>query len=901
MSSRPVLIGGKRGVQERATETRELLTSHKSRITSRGISVGRISGGNALISSDSKSRSPIFKAGANERGKKRMRSKWLRFEFGMKLAANKPGVIGHFDNFDIHAIGRPAGNAESGAGERLLVLAIKFVAMAMALGDLQRAVGLMRKRAGFEFARPRPKPHRAAHFVHAEQFAQFVNHAIRSRGIELRAIRIFNSRHLPCVLNRRALHAETNPKEWNFLLARISNRLNHPGNAALAESARHQNAVGVAQQPVCRGGRIKILRFDPFEDHALPVRKAAMNQRLAQTLVRVLELHVLPHHADVHFTLRMLQRLEHRQPATQIARRRFEAQQSENLLVESLGRKRHRHLINISNVGCRYHARFMHVAEKRDFALQIAAQLPVAAANQNIGLNSDAEQFLHAVLRRLGFQFAGGGDKRYQREMNEQNILRSHLQAHLPNRFQEWKRLNIADRAADFNDHHVDSIRNFAERSFNFVGDVRNHLHRLAQVIAAALFRDNRFVEAASRPIVVARQMRIGEALVVPQVQIGLRAVVRHKHFAVLIGRHRAGINVQVWIALLEGDFKTAAFEETTDGGGRDAFAQGRYYAAGYKDVFRGGPQSARIPPLESAYSALCSETRRVSNRVQKLFSRRANSTASGSAEFLQNFFHALDVRRHVNADRVVIRFHTANPETIFEPPQLFKLLHRLELAGRKSRKFEQRVSTESVKPHMLPMMRRSSSLRIAHPRNRRPRKIQAIPVKIAHNFHDVRIHHVIPLRNRRARRRNLDRIIVNHFGDDGINCAGIDERLVALDIYVDFSFQVRGDFGDAVRTGTMIAPGEDGFAAELLNSLLNAVIIRGDHYARHASSPACPLHDVLEHGTACNRRQRLTWQSGRGVSRRNYGENLHLGASILRVHGDRQLFLLKLSLTPMR
>ena len=215
----------------------------------------------------------------------------------------------------------------------------------------------------------------------------------------------------------------------------------------------------------------------------------------------------------------------------------------------------------------------MDVAEKRDFALQIAAQLPVAAANQNIRLNSDAQQFLHAVLRRLCLQFAGRGDKRHQREMNEQNILRTHLQAHLPNRFQEWKRLNVTHRAADFNDHHVNRIRNLAECSFNFVGDVRNHLHSLSEVIAAPLFRDNRFVEAASRPIVVARQMRIGEALVVPQVQIGLRAVVRHKHFAVLIGRHRAGINVQVWIALLEGDFKTAAFEETSDGGSGDAFA----------------------------------------------------------------------------------------------------------------------------------------------------------------------------------------------------------------------------------------------------------------------------------------------------------------------------------------
>src|SRR6201993_168309 len=203
--------------------------------------VGR--GFGAFLSYNPKSRSPILKTGAHERGKKRMRGKRLRFEFRMKLAANEPGMLRHFDNFDIHAIGRPASDAETGARQRLLVLAIKFVAMAMALGDFEHSISLMRKRAGLQSARPRPKPHRAAHLVHTEQFAQFVNHAIRGRRIELGAVGIFNSRNLPRVLDRSALHSQTNPEERNFLLARIRNRLNHSGNAALAEPARNEHPV----------------------------------------------------------------------------------------------------------------------------------------------------------------------------------------------------------------------------------------------------------------------------------------------------------------------------------------------------------------------------------------------------------------------------------------------------------------------------------------------------------------------------------------------------------------------------------------------------------------------------------------------------------------------------------
>jgi len=68
--------------------------------------------------------------------------------------------------------------------------------------------------------------------------------------------------------------------------------------------------------------------------------------------------------------------------------------------------------------------------------------------------------------------------------------------------------------------------------------------------------------------------MGVGETLVVAQIEIGFSAVVGDKHFTMLIRRHRSRINVQIGVALLEGDFQAAAFEETSDGGGRDAFSE---------------------------------------------------------------------------------------------------------------------------------------------------------------------------------------------------------------------------------------------------------------------------------------------------------------------------------------
>ena len=57
------------------------------------------------------------------------------------------------------------------------------------------------------------------------------------------------------------------------------------------------------------------------------------------------------------------------------------------------------------------------------------------------------------------------------------------------------------------------------------------------------------------RPVVMLswrRRRAAGEALVVAEVEIGLRAVVGDEHLAVLVGRHRARIDVEIGIELAQ-------------------------------------------------------------------------------------------------------------------------------------------------------------------------------------------------------------------------------------------------------------------------------------------------------------------------------------------------------------
>ena len=91
----------------------------------------------------------------------------------------------------------------------------------------------------------------------------------------------------------------------------------------------------------------------------------------------------------------------------------------------------------------------------------------------------------------------------------------------------------------------------------------------------------------------IARQLGVGEPFVMPQIEVRLRAVVGDVHFAVLIRAHRARIHVQIWIAFLEGNSETPAFEQAANRRRCHAFAKGGNNTTGNKNILRPHPLSS--------------------------------------------------------------------------------------------------------------------------------------------------------------------------------------------------------------------------------------------------------------------------------------------------------------------
>ena len=139
--------------------------------------------------------------------------------------------------------------------------------------------------------------------------------------------------------------------------------------------------------------------------------------------------------------------------------------------------------------------------------------------------------------------------------MDVQSIVAANVLTQLADRFQKRQALDVADRSTDFDGYDIHTLRDGADAVLDLVRDVRDDLDRSSQVVAATLFLNDGQIDLACRPVVAPGRRLIREALVVPQVQVRLRTVVGHVDLAVLVRAHGPGVDVDVRVELLKGDF----------------------------------------------------------------------------------------------------------------------------------------------------------------------------------------------------------------------------------------------------------------------------------------------------------------------------------------------------------
>ncbi len=182
--------------------------------------------------------------------------------------------------------------------------------------------------------------------------------------------------------------------------------------------------------------------------------------------------------------------------------------------------------------------------------------------------------------------------------MDVEGVDAADLAPHLPDRLDEGLPLDVADGAADLDDDDIGGVpfRDESDAGFDLVRDVGDDLDRAAEIIAAPLLSDDGGIDLAGGDVGGAGEVLVGEALVVAEVEVRFGAVVGDEDLAMLVGRHRARVDVKVRVQLHDRDTGAAAFDQSPDRGGGDPFADGRNHAPRHEDVLR-----HPVPPALSA------------------------------------------------------------------------------------------------------------------------------------------------------------------------------------------------------------------------------------------------------------------------------------------------------------
>src|SRR5690554_5523630 len=165
----------------------------------------------------------------------------------MELAADHEGMVRDLHDLDQATIWAEAAEARACGYELLAILVVEFEAVAVALVNLFLPVGSRGDGAGLQGARIHTEPHRPAQAGDVVLVWHEVDDRVLGGPVELGAVGVVQAKHVTRKLDAHYLHAEAQAEVRGLAHAGELRSVNLALDPAIAESARHDDAVHALQ------------------------------------------------------------------------------------------------------------------------------------------------------------------------------------------------------------------------------------------------------------------------------------------------------------------------------------------------------------------------------------------------------------------------------------------------------------------------------------------------------------------------------------------------------------------------------------------------------------------------------------------------------------------------------
>ena len=164
-------------------------------------------------------------------------------KFRVELHADAEVVLRHFHGLDDPAVRRGAADDHACFCECLSVIVIELIAVAVAFINMGNAIAARHLRALRDLARVAAEAQCAAHIDGAGLVRHEIDNLIEAVLVEFAGVCICDAAHVAGILDDGNLHTEANAEVRDVALSCVLCGINHTLDTAVAEAARHKDAI----------------------------------------------------------------------------------------------------------------------------------------------------------------------------------------------------------------------------------------------------------------------------------------------------------------------------------------------------------------------------------------------------------------------------------------------------------------------------------------------------------------------------------------------------------------------------------------------------------------------------------------------------------------------------------